>query len=240
MSRPARLVASTLPVARVDASTRDTMWSLLEAHYDDVTRERFDADLDAKDHVILLRSNGALRGFSTLQRLSGEVLGRPYRAVYSGDTVIDPAFHGQTALQVAFYRYVFTTRLMSPTVPLFWFLISKGYKTYLLLSRNFPEHWPRRDQATPPWQAAVLDDLATRKFGSAWHPVRGVLIFDPPAGRLRAGVSPVEPALDDPDVAFFVARNPGHARGDELCCLGRVDRNFALSYGWKALRKRLR
>ena len=133
---------------------------------------------------------------------------------------------------------MFATRVRNPTVPLFWFLISKGYKTYLLLSRNFPEHWPRRDRPTPPWQAAVLDDLASRKFGSSWHPLRGVLIFDPPAGRLRAGISPVEPVLGDPDVAFFVARNPGHTRGDELCCLGRVDRNLALSYGWKALRKR--
>lgn len=240
MSRPARLVATTLPVSRVDVPTRDTMWALFQAHYENVTRARFDADLDAKDHVILLRSHGALRGFSTLERLSGEVLGRPYRAVYSGDTVIDPAFHGQTALQIAFYRYVLATRLQSPGTPVFWFLISKGYKTYLLLTRNFPEHWPRRDEPTPPWQAAVLDDLASRKFGDAWKPVRGVLIFDPPAGRLREGVAPVENAQSDPDVAYFVRRNPGHARGDELCCLGRVDRRLAWSFAWKALRKALR
>jgi len=25
--------------------------------------------------------------------------------------------------------------------------------------------------------------------------------------------------MDDPHVAFFVRRNPGHARGDELACL---------------------
>ena len=33
--------------------------------------------------------------------------------------------------------------------------------------------------------------------------------------------------LRDPHVAFFVRRNPGHARGDELCCLAPLTRaNF--------------
>ena len=34
--------------------------------------------------------------------------------------------------------------------------------------------------------------------------------------------------LHDPHVRFFVERNPGHARGDELCCLAPLTRqNFS-------------
>jgi hypothetical protein len=33
--------------------------------------------------------------------------------------------------------------------------------------------------------------------------------------------------LRDPHVCFFLARNPGHASGDELCCLAPLTRaNF--------------
>lgn len=235
-----RLTATTVPVAALAPAARDAMWALLDRHYTDVTRARFDADLAAKQHAILLWAGGELRGFSTIAVLDGEAEGRPFRAVYSGDTVIDAEFQGQSALQLAFYRYIFGTRLERPGLPLFWFLISKGYKTYLLLTRNFPEHWPRRDAATPRWQQAVLDQLATRKFGAAYQRDRGILVFDPPQGRLRPGVAPVEVVADDPDVAFFVARNPGHADGDELCCLGRVDRQLAYTYAWKAARRRFR
>jgi hypothetical protein len=46
--------------------------------------------------------------------------------------------------------------------------------------------------------------------------------------RLRPGVADLTPQrLRDPHVRFFVERNPGHAGGDELCCLAPITReNF--------------
>jgi hypothetical protein len=45
---------------------------------------------------------------------------------------------------------------------------------------------------------------------------------------LREGVAEVTPArLRDPFVRFFHERNPGHVRGEELCCLAPLTReNF--------------
>ena len=39
-------------------------------------------------------------------------------------------------------------------------------------------------------------------------------VADPPGGRLR-----------DPHVRFFLERNPGHAAGDELCCIAPLTRS---------------
>jgi len=41
-------------------------------------------------------------------------------------------------------------------------------------------------------------------------------------------------------VRFFVQRNPRHAEGDELCCLGKVDLKLWTFYMRKLLRRRLR
>ena len=112
---------------------------------------------------------------------------------------------------------------MHPFTRVYWFLISKGYKTYLLISRNFPEYWPRHDRETPPWQAEVLHTLATEKFGDAYKPELGIVRFDESHGRLKEGVAPIDDALlEHKDIRFFVEQNPGHEEGEELCCIGRI------------------
>lgn len=232
-----RLHATTVPVATLDAAQRQRMWELFDASYADVDPRRFQSDLDGKDDVFLLWDGAELRGFSTVCRHSQTLPGGgAATVVYSGDTVIDGAYHGQNALQWAFFRYIALTRLRHPTRPVVWFLISKGYKTYLLLSRNFPCHWPRAGATTPPWAKQLIDTLATERFGSAYDPGTGTLRFEQPMGRLRAEVAPI-PDEAAPDIRFFVQRNPGHADGEELCCIGLVDARLMLTYPFRAVRR---
>lgn len=169
------------------------MWRLFRAYYADVCREDFERDLAEKAHVIVLRDVGdrSLCGFSTLKVYDQEVGGRRFRAVFSGDTIVDAAYWGQSALHWTFLRFLVRQKLGALGTPLYWFLISKGYKTYLLLARNFPEHWPRHDRPTPPHAQAILDALSTARYGDAYDPTRGVLSFPEPHGRLRAYVAPL-------------------------------------------------
>lgn len=228
-----------MPAAALDETDRDAMWALYAAYYTEVTRAGFERDLAEKDHVIVLRRGGALRGFSTLKRLEGEVLGQRFLAVFSGDTILDRAEWGQVALQRAFLAYVMRVKLRHPLLPVFWFLISKGYRTYLLLSRNFVDYWPRPERPTPPFEEAVIDSLARQRWPEAWQPGLGVLRFASPQGRLREEVAPIDEAMRErhPDIGFFSSRNPGHVRGEELCCLGRVDLQLWLSYMLKLARR---
>lgn len=243
MARSGRLVAATVPVAALDAAARDAMWDLFARHYEDVTREAFDADLAEKRDVILARDagDGSVQGFSTLAWARWRHEGRAFLAIFSGDTVVAPEYWGQRAVQNAFGAYFTRLKLRHPFTPLYWFLVSKGYKTYLLLTRNFPEHWPRHDRAMPAWERGALDLLARARFGDAWRPDEGVVRFGRPAGRLREGVAPLdEGVLAAPDAGFFHRANPGHARGDELACLARVSSLLWLRYLAKQARRRAR
>jgi hypothetical protein len=249
-----RLVATTVPVASLDAATREAMWRLYADHYDRVEAGTFFADLDAKDDVILVRdaADDSVQGFTTLQVYPHESAQRRFVIVFSGDTIIAPKYQGQSALQRAFVRYVMGAVLAARGAPVYWYLISKGFKTYLLLSRNFLEYWPRHDQPTPPEVVALQDELGRKRFGRAYRAPSeataeadlprveasasqrarvGIVRWDPPGPRLKAGVAPIEArALAAADVRFFLAVNPGHEDGDELCCLGRLDLAMGMNY----------
>ena len=149
-----KLRAITIAIPDLRSDKQDSMWEVFSRYYDDVDRSRFESDLSEKSDVILLYDTGdrSLQGFSTLQLIPGTFDGRPYLAIYSGDTIINEGYWGQTALQRSFTRYVLWQMVTHPTLPVYWFLISKGYKTYLLLSRNYVEHWPRWEEPTPPFQ----------------------------------------------------------------------------------------
>jgi hypothetical protein len=236
----AKLRARLWRIEALTPSLRQEMWQLFERFYSDVRRAQFEEDLDGKHDVILLfdRRDDSLQGFSTLMRYQVEVEGKRYAIVFSGDTIVAPKYWGQSALQVAFYRYVVATKVEFPKLPVYWFLITKGYRTYLLLSRNFLEYWPRHDKPTPPRMKALLAKLASDRFGSAWRPELGLLQFDEPHGRLKEEVAPLTDLdLAHADIRFFAEKNPQHARGDELCCLGRIDAKFALAYAAKQLRR---
>jgi hypothetical protein len=216
-----RLVSRTASVAGLDAAIVNDAFALFESAYDGAERARFERDLAEKQTIILLRDRdtGALKGFSTVT-VHAMPDGRG-RVVFSGDTVIDREYWGQKQLQIAFTRVLLRLKLRAPRAPLFWFLISKGYRTYMLLANAFPRAVPRCDRAEDPALRAALDELAMTRFGPAYRVDTGVVHF--PHERVREGLAPItHRLLENPHVRFFTARNPGHAAGDELACLAEV------------------
>lgn len=237
-----QLAGRVVATQALDPRTVDGMWALFRLYYAEVTREHFERDLFEKRDVIVLTDtgDGSLQGFSTLLVYDRRVMGRRVVAVFSGDTIVHQDYWGQTALQRTFLGYIMRTKLKHPFVPVYWYLISKGYKTYLLLSRNYLEYWPRHDKATPAWQQAVIDQLSRDRYGDAYDASSGVLRFAGDDGRLRDGVSPIDrELLEAPDIRFFVERNPGHSEGEELCCIGRVNLSLWAAYTFKLLKRGL-
>ena len=228
------------PVAEVDEASRDVMFALFERYYDAVDRSRFEADLDAKDHVILLRDNEThtIRGFSTLRRLTFEHEGVMHRGVYSGDTVIDKDYWGGSALGRAFLFYLLREWLRRPTKPLWWFLISKGYKTYLLMANNFEEHWPRFEASTPREAKSIMDGFAQQLFGDAYYPAPGLVRHANSLGHLREDIACIDEDLlaANPRVQFFQDSNPQWSDGDELVCVARMRWSMPFTYAWKKRR----
>lgn len=234
------LDATVQPVGSLTARDRAAMLELFGRYYDDVDPARFQHDLDRKDDVIVLRdAEAVIRGFSTLKQLVVHDDGVDHRGIYSGDTVIEHTAWGQGVLGRAFLRYLLKARVRHPLRPLWWFLISKGYKTYLLMANNFPEHWPRYERPTPPAASRVQRAFASRLFGDDFDAERGVVRFANPCGRLRDGVAEIDAGLlaTQARVRFFQDHNPEWARGDELVCLARMTWTLPAAYAWKRARK---
>jgi hypothetical protein len=226
MKLSARLIAT----AEVTAAQRGEMFALMDRHYAGVRRGVFEADLDEKRWVILVNDpdGGPLCGFSTQTLLEVEVRGRPVTALFSGDTIIDRDRWGDQALAHVWGRLALSLIDSLPDRELYWFLISKGYKTYRFLPVFFHEFYPRHDVPTPSEAAAILGALGQARFPDEHDAAAGVVRAGPWQYHLRDGLAPVTvERLHDPHVRFFQERNPGHVRGDELCCLAPLTRgNF--------------
>jgi hypothetical protein len=225
-----RLIAKVVDVAEVTPRERDDMFALMQQHYANVHRPIFETDLAEKRWVILIHdpvSNG-LRGFSTQTLLDATVGGRHVKALFSGDTIIHRECWGDRALSHAWGRLALRLIDSHPGAEMHWFLLSQGYKTYRFLPLFFHEFYPRQDTPTPSPMRAILDALARQRYADAYDPVSGVIRATPQQYRLRPGLADVTPErLRDPHVRFFHACNPGHGRGDELCCLAPLTRaNF--------------
>lgn len=206
------------------------MFALMDRHYVNVQRETFEADLDEKRWVIQLwdARTETLCGFSTQRLLHQDVDGRPVTALFSGDTIVAREHWGDNALAHVWGRLALGIIDSYPDAELYWFLLSKGYKTYRYLPLFFHEFYPRLDHLLPARLKAVLHTLAATRYPGAFDPEAGVVRADENKDRLRPGVAEVtEERLQDRHVRFFVQSNPGHERGDELCCLAPLSReNF--------------
>jgi hypothetical protein len=212
-------------VRTLDAETRAEAVALVPHAYLGAVRGRFERDLAEKQLIILLRDRASreLKGFSTV--LVREVATRcgPATVVFSGDTVIDREYWGQKQLQLAFAHLLLTFKLRSPRRRLYWFLISKGWRTYLLLANAFARAVPRYDIQDDKELRRILDAQAIARFGPEYDPERGIIRYAMPHERVRAGLVPATAeVLRNPHVRFFVERNPGHVDGEELACLAEV------------------
>lgn len=217
------LQAVTLPVTVITAAQLTQMFELMEAHYDAVDYGRFAADFVAKDGVILLRNPaGKILGFTTFMcsRFTHASLPAPVRVLYSGDTIIDRRYWGTQTLAFEWLYQAGRQKARHPADRLFWFLFSKGPRAYRYLSAFSHSYWPHHAMSTPTRIRELMHALATGRFDTSYDRARGVVHFPFSRGHLREELAQVA-SIDRqrPEVAFFLAANPGYVNGDELVCL---------------------
>jgi hypothetical protein len=211
----------TLDAASLTQGERRAMFALYERYYDASSWDLFARDLAAKDRVIVLRDEaGALQGFSTLALYERTFAGRRARVIFSGDTIVDESHWGQQALAGAWLAHAGAVKAEQPDVPLYWLLISKGHRTYRYLPTFSLAFHPSPDGPHDPALAALRDFLARDRFGEDFDADAGVVRFPESRGHLRDDFADVPEAHRRlPAVQFFLACNPGYARGDELVCV---------------------
>ncbi len=212
----------------------EQMFTLYATYYDGTTFALFADDLAGKSHVIELLAEEELVGFSTLAVLPFEHRGAANLALFSGDTIIDQSHWGDQALVAAFCGFAGHLRAQRD-VPLYWLLISKGYRTYRYLSLFARSYYPQHAAPTPAPMQERLDALARGKFGPAYDPTSGVVRFPQSRGHLKPAWADVREHLRTHAVVrCFLDRNPGYAAGEELVCLTELSSDNLRSFARRA------
>jgi hypothetical protein len=219
-------------VCTLGPADRDAMFHLMEQNYANLRRSRFDADLAAKHWVILVRrpDDNRLVGFSTQVVLETHVGSECVRALYSGDTVVDRAHWGDAALAHAWGNFALglIDEQIDENRRLYWFLTSKGFRTYHYLPLFFHRYFPHPVSATPPSEQNVIHAFGAKIGGDRYEPRRAIIRADGRSDFVRPEIAePHSRRINDPRACYFVKANPGFARGDELCCIAPLTReNF--------------
>ena len=222
-----------IPCGSLTTAQRDEMFALLAAHFEGVTRAQFEHDLAEKNWVVQIRRDGILLGFTTLLARDVQHGAREITAIYSGDTIVAPEAWNSPALARGWIAAVNRIRNARPAQPCYWLLLASGFRTYRFLPVFWREFFPRHNAVTPPEQQLLLATLARAQYGICYDENTGVVRFPHPQ-RLRGPLAQVPAGRElNPQVAFFLERNPGHARGDELVCLTEISEGNLTRAGWR-------
>ena len=222
--------------SKVPDAWKDAMFELYGRYFCNISRRAFADDLAEKNWVIVLRDGNEIVGFSTLQVLHLAVDAVERVFLFSGDTVVDRAHWHDSTLAGCFGHFMLRLMREWPDVPLDWFLITKGYRTYRFLPVYFKTFYPAHDRQTPPEYARLLRAVAAHKFGAAYDAQAGLIRFGGSKDRLTSEMCAVPPSRrDDPHVRFFLARNPGYTAGDELACIADISRDNLNKYAWRVI-----
>ncbi len=213
--------------SRYEISFQDLeeMHSIFKKYYRNTEMKTFKNDLDKKNGAFILRkkSTGEIVGFSTLLEMKMNINGKKVCGVFSGDTIVEEEYWGKNPLNSAFVWYYLKKLFTNPFRPVYWFLISKGYKTYLLLTNNFLSYYPCYKKENKQLED-IMKGYCNYLFPEYFNEKKKILDFGKGSQSLKGGVAEItaEMCSKYPKIAFFNERNPTWDRGTELPCVGKM------------------
>ncbi len=213
-----------IPVKKLPMSDQEAMYRLLENHFEGVTWNGFQSDLECKNWALLLKdeTSNALKGFSTLLLCQTAFSGEQISVVYSGDTIVDPSAWFSAMLPRTWIAAVNLLHQHHAENRLYWLLICSGFRTYRFLPTFWKEFYPRYDVTTPHDHADLITRLAREYYGDCYQEATGIVRFKHPQV-LRHGLIEIPTGRQtNPHVQFFEAKNPGYRQGDEFVCLTEI------------------
>lgn len=218
---------------------KQAMYNLYRQYYDASDFSMFSQDMDEKDYVILMRDHsGKLCGFSTLMLIRFEHDHIPRLALFSGDTVIHHEHWGTQTLSLAWCRLAGLIKSEHPDIPLYWFLIVKGYRTYRYLPLFAKRFYPTWRHETPPDVQSMMDHLANLKFSNHYIKDKGIIRFEQSRGHLSGQWADIPDHIrNKPDVQYFLEKNSGYINGDELVCFTELTDSNLRSHALRAFKE---
>ena len=232
------LTAKFYKIEKVTLSQLLEMHALFIQYYHNADLQTFVQDMAKKTGIFILENKKTkeIAGFSTWNEIDIVYKKKRSLGVFSGDTVVDKRYWGDKALQKAFVKRLFKLRMTRLDKDIYWLLISKGYKTYLLLANNFPKYYPhyKRDSSK---LRSVVDHYCNEFYPQEYQHSKRLLDFGGEYQYLKGGVAEItdEMKLNNPKIKFFEDKNPSWREGTELPCVGEVSLNMM----WRFVRKNM-
>lgn len=219
MTMNKKLNGAILPRSNVTTEERNTLYHLWESYYQNVDRAMFDEDFGEKDWVLTLKdSDGTIRGFTTMKFYELEIFGKVIRAIFNGSTIIARDYWGEQELVHTWCRFMGELKREEPEIPLYWYLIVSGFRTYMFLPLFFRKFYPNHATETPGFENEIIDVLGKMKFPKEYR--QGIVRVEEPRECLDLDLAiPSVHKLRNPHIRFFVEKNKDYLRGDEMVCI---------------------
>lgn len=195
------------PVRDISPLEVDELFTFFQTAFT-ASRRGFDGDLENKDYLLRVRTEGGLSAFSTLKIYYPEP---GVRLLFSGDTLSNERCGHH--LPARWAQFVYRELPHQPGLEDYWLLLCSGYRTYRILPTFFQTYVPASEG--PLSLLEKRNRWANMLFGDRY--CHGVVrpIWPTP---LRAPDPPPRLAAD-PHVQLFGQLNPDHRQGYELACL---------------------
>lgn len=211
--------------SKISVKDLKRMYGIYQKYYANTSYEIFETDFLKKTGVFLIREpkNKHIVGFSTILERDFLVDGKAQHAFFSGDTIIEQEYWGSRALQRAMYRYIVAYKFRHPFNPAYWILISKGFKTYLLLANNYYSYYPHYGDKNNRLEEYVTS-YCEQYFKEYYDPKTGLINFGNDYQPLKGEVAPItkEMRQKNQKIEFFENKNPTWEDGTELPCIGEI------------------
>jgi hypothetical protein len=219
-----KLIGCISKTAEIKEDQLNQMFNLMNEYYDNISWESFMDDLSEKDWVILLESEREIKGFSTQKLIEHTIDKKNVSVVFSGDTIIDKSCWGTLALPITFGRMMMSIKALLKDKGLYWFLISKGYRTYRFLPVFFNSFYPSPNSFDSQFEKRLLREVASKKFGSSFNAEKLIINASGNSQKLKADICDIsEQRGKDRYIAYFEKSNPGYTNGDELACMAKFE-----------------
>ncbi|RPH90454.1 MAG: hypothetical protein EHM72_19090, partial [Calditrichaeota bacterium] len=211
----------------VKQTDRSAMYELHSRYFCNIHKDIFLRDMSEKDWIIVLADEeNHIRGFSTIKIMHTHFNDQQQLFLFSGDTIVHRDFWRTGALAGGFGHMILRLNREHPDIPAYWFLISKGYRTYRFLPVFFKEFYPVHHTATPPYYQSLLNQIGQFKFKDHYDPASGVIKFFGSKDHLSPEMCEIPAGRErDAHVQFFLQKNPGYIYGDELACIAAISPN---------------
>jgi hypothetical protein len=200
----------------------------------------FVASMRSKRDLVQLRGDdGRLLGIGAVEMFDLTDAGQIITVIHAGNAAFTDETRGQGYVQRIGFRYFLRAKRRHPRRPVYVAFTTFSWRSYLSLSRNFRCFWPRHGTQPPDRETGLLALLGPRLLGTRYDPAAGVgRNLD---RRLRPDIAAIPHRLaDDPDVAYFAARNAGYTSGDVMLCLAPLSLSNWWSAAYRILRRRFR